>query len=359
MFDFNSKGNSLLKDQLAESGLEMNIVITGSLALAGLSAGASIGQGIMGAVGASKKNAAARKSYQMQQIAALESATAQNEYNLQAFKTETENYLNNRKYEWETAVKNWQYQQEAQDFQYLQTVKQFGKSVENTQDQLTYNNLAAMQASEAEQASLNEIMNETAFNMQGALVEQLQAEGRAAMGQAGNSRNKAMQSTIAQVGRNAAIMDASLSSSVEQMRRNMRDISMRKYGADMQAKAAMMIEPEALPDIPKPTQPPMRIFMQPQQVMPQAVQKPQMQSVMAPLLGGFASAAGTLSKAQFAPKYDSQLKIPSTNYDISNVKFNPAASFVPSGSFNPPAFSTTFSGMNFGAPTGMSGFSLF
>jgi hypothetical protein len=247
--------------------------------------------------------------------AAKAAADAQNEYNKQAFEVEKQNYQNFRKYEWDTAVKSWQYNSEVQDFQYLQTVKQFGKSVENTQDQLTYNNIAAMQASEAEQASLQEIMNETAFTMQGALVEQLQAEGRAALGQAGNSRNKAIQSTIASIGRDAAVMDASLSSSVEQMRRNMRDISMRRYGADMQAKASMMIAPERLPDIPQPTQAPERIFIEPMKVMPGAVAQPVQQSTWAPLATSFASAAGQIGSAALMSQnttYNSRLNVPSS-----------------------------------------------
>ena len=266
-----------------------------ALGVAGLVTG--IAGGIFGSKQASDQNAQAQSNYEAQKRASEEAARLTNEYNARVFTADKENYRRQRDYEWTTAVKQWQYNSEVQDFQYLQTVKQFGKSVENTQDQLTYNNIAAMQASEAEQASLQEIMNETAFTMQGALVDQLQAEGRAALGQAGNSRNKAIQSTIASIGRDAAVMDASLSSSVEQMRRNMRDISMRRYGADMQAKASMMIAPESLPDIPQPTQAPERIFIEPMKVMPGAVAQPVQQSTWAPLASSFASAAGQIGSA--------------------------------------------------------------
>jgi hypothetical protein len=296
MFEFNPKGHSLLDEQLAESGLEMHIIIAPAVAAALIGGGTSILGGIMGSKSASDQNAQAQSNYQAQLKAAQDAADAQNEYNKQAFDVEKQNYQNFRKYEWNTAVKSWQYNQEIQDFQHLQTVKQYGKSVENTQDQLTYNNIAAMQASEAEQAALNEIMNETAFTMQGSLVEQLQSEGRASLLQAGGSRKKALQSTIASVGRDAAIMDASLSSSVEQMRRNMRDISMRKYGADMQAKASMMIQPEMLPDIPTPVQAPERIFIEPMKVMPGMVSQPVQQSTWAPMVAGFTSAAGQIGQ---------------------------------------------------------------
>jgi len=305
--------DNLLKEQLAQSGLEMSIVIAPAVAAALIGGGTSILGGIMGSKSASDQNQQAQSNYEAQQRAAQAAADAQNEYNRRAFEVEKQNYYNFRKYEWDTAVKSWQYNSELQDFQYLQTVKQYGKSVENTKDQLTYNNIAAMQASEAEQASLQEIMNETAFTMQGALVEQLQAEGRAALGQAGNSRNKAIQSTIASIGRDAAIMDASLSSSVEQMRRNMRDITMRQYGADMQAKASMMIAPERLPDIPQPTQAPERIFIEPMKVMPGAVAQPVQQSTWAPLATSFLSAAGQIGGAAVMSQntgYRSPLNVP-------------------------------------------------
>jgi len=303
--------DNLLKEQLAQSGLVMSLEPVTTAALIG--AGTSLISGLFGSKSASDQNAQAQANYDQQLKAAQAAADAQNEYNQRAFEVEKQNYENFRRYEWETAVKNWQYNSEVQDFQYLQTVKQFGKSVENTQDQLTYNNIAAMQASEAEQASLQEIMNETAFTMQGALVEQLQAEGRAALGQAGNSRNKAIQSTIASIGRDAAIMDASLSSSVEQMRRNMRDITMRQYGADMQAKASMMIAPERLPDIPQPTQAPERIFIEPMKVMPGAVAQPVQQSTWAPLATSFLSAAGQIGGAAVMSQntgYRSPLNVP-------------------------------------------------
>ena len=305
--------DNLLKEQLAQSGLVMSLEPVTTAALIG--AGTSLISGLFGSKSASDQNAQAQANYDQQLKAAQAAADAQNEYNQRAFEVEKQNYQNFRKYEWDTAVKSWQYNQEVQDFQYLQTVKQFGKSVENTQDQLTYNNLAAMQASEAEQASLQEIMNESAFTAQGALVQQLQLEGRAALGQAGGSRNKAMQATIASIGRDAAILDASLSSSVTQMQRNMRDIGMRRYGADMQAKASMMIQPEMLPDIPMPTQAPERIFIEPMKVMPGAVAQPVQQSTWAPLASSLASAAGQIGSAAVMSQntnYRSPLNVPSS-----------------------------------------------
>jgi len=268
---------------------------------AALGAVTSLAGGIFGASQADKQNREAQRNYEKQQEAAEEAADLQNEYNKEVFEADKKNYANNRKYELETATRQWKYNQSIQDFQYLQTVKQYGKSVENTRDQLSYNSLAAQQAYESEQTALNEIYTEDAFNRQDLLVNQLQSQGQAQTGQAGRSRTKALQSSLAEIGRNAAVMNASLTSSVKQTDRNLRDISMRRYGADMQARAAMMLRPENLPDLLQPTQAPERIFVEPMEVLPQAISAPRQQSVFAPLVSGLSSAIPGLASA-FGPK---------------------------------------------------------
>lgn len=292
--------DSLLKDQLAESGLEMSIVITPALALGGISAISSIFGGVSASKQAADQNAQAQRAYEEQKRLAQEAADKTNEYNKRVFEVDKQNYYNTRAYEWETAVRSWQYNQSIQDYNYLQAVKQYGKSVENTRDQLTYNSIAAMQAYESEQAALNEILTEDRFSRQDMLVQQLQAQGKAALGQAGRSRAKTLQASIADMGRNAAVMDASLSSSFEQTQRNMFDISMRRYGTDLATKASMMIKPESVPELLKPTQAPERVFIEPMQVLPQALQAPIQQSTFAPLISGIAGAASSLASLDWA-----------------------------------------------------------
>jgi hypothetical protein len=289
--------DNLLKEQLAESGLEMQIIpaiIGGIGALTGIIGGISQSQQ------AASQNNKAQSDYEEQKRLAQEAADKTNEYSRRVFEVDKQNYANTRAYEWETALRSWQYNQSIQDFNYLQAVKQYGKSVENTRDQITYNSLAAMQAYESEQIALNEIMTEDRFNRQDMLVAQLQSEGKAAMGQAGRSRSKTLQASIADIGRNAAVMDASLRSSVEQSQRNMFDVSMRRYGADMQAKASMMIRPEAAPELMQPTQSPERIWIEPMEVLPQAIQAPAKQSTFAPLISGLGSAAGSLAQVNWS-----------------------------------------------------------
>jgi hypothetical protein len=262
-----------------------------ALIFAGVGAAASLASGISGAAAASSQNAQAQANYEQQKKAAEEQARLTNEYNARVFEADKENYRRTREYEWNTAIKQWQYNSEVQDYQYLQTARQYLSSVENTQQQLTYNSIAARQAQEQEQASLAEILNSDAFQREGMLIEQLQNEGRAALLQAGKSRTKAIQSTVAEQGRNAAILTASLVSAGMQSQRNMRDIELGRYADDLKARNAMMIEPERLPDIPEPIKPPERIFVEPMKATSSFIPAPIRQSTFAPLISGISGAA--------------------------------------------------------------------
>jgi len=300
MFELNKNFN-LLEEQLAESGLEMSIEpVTATLIGAGLSAGSSILGGIFGSSQADKANKDAKKAQKKQEKAAKKAADNANKYNARAFEIEKANYFNNRRFQREIELDSWRYQQEIQDIQYQQVVKQYAKSVENTENQLVFNSLAAIDAYKAEQSALNDIFTESAFERQGSLVDRLQQEGTAALGQAGNSRNKALQSVIAGVGRNSAINDASLVSSVEQSQRNMRQIALQKYGADLAARAEMMIRPEAIPDIPQPKQAPERIFIEPMEVTPTYIPPAVQQSTVAPIVSGVTGAVGAFSNINWA-----------------------------------------------------------
>jgi hypothetical protein len=293
MFEFNQKNNSLLDDQLAESGLEMNL---GPAAIGAIVGGAaSLFGGISGSQQAAEQNSRAQANYEAQKRAAEKQAQQTNEYNARVFEADKENYRRQREYEWQTAIKQWQYNSEVQDYSYLQTARQYLSSVENTQQQLTYNSVAAMEAQEQEQASLSEILNSAAFQQEGMLIESLQNEGRAALLQAGGSRAKALQSTVAEQGRNAAILSASLISAGMQSQRNMRDIEMGRYADDLKARNAMMIEPERLPDIPQPIKPPERVFVEPMKATAGFIPAPMQQSTFAPIMQGIASAGSMIA----------------------------------------------------------------
>jgi len=256
MFDL--KGSHLLDEQLAVSGLEMNIT------WAGVGAIASIGSGIAGMFGASSSNAAARKAERQQRKFNKKVAKKTNKYNDKLDKADKANYHAMRDYSYETSIKNWNRGKELQNFAFLQEAKKYEKSLQITSGQIALNQEAAQQGIMGEQASIEDMFiqqqfqgetslgalkdayTEQAFNIreentkllgikskqnlgnasitnqidslmtagslqkQASLVEGLLAEGKASLSQAGKSRIKGKQSTAAALQRGLVGLEAEL-----------------------------------------------------------------------------------------------------------------------------------------------------
>jgi hypothetical protein len=286
---FNPK-ESLLDQQLIVSGLEMNIN-----PFPIISAGVSIAGGIFGASQASKQNSRNRRAAKKQRKLAKKQAKITNKYNKASFEAEKKDYYAAREFQYDMAVKQFQYDTAVQDFRYLQDVKAYGKSVENYGQQLVYNNIAYQSAKDSQMAAYNETLDAAAYEKQDMLVSQLQSAGNASMLQAGASRGKAMQAVAAQQGRDLAVLRASLVSSEKELQRSMMDVALEKYGADMQAKANLMIRPEELPALVKPEMGPERTFIKPAEVLPGAVPPAIRQSTIMPIIGAVSNAASALA----------------------------------------------------------------
>lgn len=288
MFELNKNFN-LLEEQLAESGLEMQWVA------AAVGAVASIAGGIMGASSASKANSDAKKAQREQQEHLDKIADATNKYNKKKFEVDKENYRKQANYNFETALTNWKYQTQIRALQEKTDAQKYMMNVQNSENQLTFNRIAEEQGLSREQLSVEDARTEYAFQRQDLLVAQLEAAGKASLGQAGRSRAKSIQSDIAQIGRDIAVLDASLTGEIKQSNLNMFDIRLGKYAADARVEAARMIRPERLPDIPAPVKPPEPTWLAPMKVLPGMAGPAPQQSVAAPLISGIASAAGNLA----------------------------------------------------------------
>ena len=149
---FNPKVNNLLDEQLAVSGLEMNIAGV----LAGVSAVASIAGGIMGSSEASKQNSAAKKAEKEQRKFNEKVARLTNEHYDKLDAADIANEKAMREYGFETSMKNWQRGAEIQDFQYLQTLKEYQKSTTLGNEELGLNAQGEAQAIASQQAAINE-----------------------------------------------------------------------------------------------------------------------------------------------------------------------------------------------------------
>jgi len=204
--------------------------------------------------------------------------------------------------------------------------QKFLMNVENSQKQLTFNRVGENQAKSREQLALNDALAEDSFERQDLLVAQLQAQGQARLGQAGGSMAKRMQSTDAQIGRDLAVLDASITGQINASNLRMFDITLGRYAADARVDAARMLMPERMPDIPAPTRPPEPTWLEPMQVLPGMAAPAAQQSVAMPLIQGFGSAASSLASLDWSsPNKGGSFTPSSGGYNTSGVTFNPQA----------------------------------
>jgi len=225
---------------------------------------AALASGIMGASQASKNNATAKSNQKKQEKFNKEVSKKTNEYNDKLDAADKANYEAMREYSHETSIQNWQRSSEIQDYQYLNSLKEYEKNVGISADQLNLNQLSADQAVQSEDAAvqdmfiqqqferesslaalksvyaegslglkesasklfgiqsnqrlgtaainnqIDQLMQEGSFAKTDAMVKGLIASGRAAVGQAGKSRAKSQQSASAELHRGLMQLESEL-----------------------------------------------------------------------------------------------------------------------------------------------------
>lgn len=320
MFEFNPKGHSLLDDQLAESGLEMSVIDPVSATFAGIGALTGIIGGISGSQEAAAQNARAEEYARKQQELLNKQAELQNKYNQEKFEADVENWNKLADYNFETAIQKWQYDNTIRSMQFQADAQKYLMNVQNSNQQLTFNDIAAQQAQNKEQLALNDALSEYRVDAQDQLVAQLQAQGKARLGQAGKSLTKRVQSTEAQFGRDLAVMAASLTGEITASNLRMFDISFGKYSADARVEAARMLRPSRMPDTPAPTKPPEPTWVEPMKILPGMAAMPAQQSTFAPIISGISSAATSLASIDWSSPDKGLPPPPSGNPQSAAIK---------------------------------------
>ena len=240
---------------------------------------AAIATGALGVLGGMAEDSAANQA-----------AAAQNKYNNQVWKYQNKeaqrdykharkgvkiakrNEKSERKWRNQTAKNDWNHGMAIRDYEYNMQMRAYNKSENTFKEQLNFNNMAASVAMESENRWLDERFTEAAFQNQDIIVQQLQQEGEAQLLQSGNSAGKAVQSVMAQAGRNQAVLAESILSAKKQSAVNKKKIKLDKYGADIQAEASRMLKPEIMPALPKPIPLPKTKFQNPRR--PRTTPKP-------------------------------------------------------------------------------------
>ena len=255
-----------------------------------------LAQGVFGGISASKANADAAAYQKKMERRMKKQAKITNEYNKQQFEAQKENYYKQAQYNFDTAIKSWEYQTAVRALEEKVDAQKYMMNLENSQKQLTFNEISAQQAQNSEQLAINDALSEYRFQGQDQLINQLQAEGQAQLGQAGKTFGKRLGSEQAKIGQALAVMSASLTGEIQASNLRMFDISLGKYAADARVEAARMLRPEKLPDIPAPTMPPEPVWVAPAKVLPGMAAPAATQSVWAPIIGGIAGAATAAAK---------------------------------------------------------------
>ena len=144
--------------------------------------------------------------------------------------------------------------------------QQFIRSDDIFKKQLTLNALSAQTGEDAEARKLQEIRAEAAFNKQEAALEQLRAQDELrARGVSGRSAAKAGQATLADFGRQMAMINESVDSAGRNARAVLKEIANDKASANLAAYAQKMLDPGILPSPIVPFQTPTATFLYPRE----------------------------------------------------------------------------------------------
>ena len=124
----------------------------------------------------------------------------------------------------------------------------FERSQDIYYDTTDLNSASAKGAMDSRIIQLEESKDEQAFDKNESYIEMLQAEGRLrAKGSSGRSASKAVQSTMADYGRQMEMLNASGDSMGRNTRAVLEDIIRDKTSADLTAYASKMLDPGTLP----------------------------------------------------------------------------------------------------------------
>jgi hypothetical protein len=236
-----------------------------------ISLGLGLGGAVLGGIGgqsqADAQNEAIERQYDYDMTSwryGKKTTKADYKHNVKQWRTNKLNDKRVRKWQDATNLQDWEYNLKIQKQEYDFQRKQYNKSNEIADQQLTFNAMAQKVANEAEYRKLEDSTKEIAFQNQDIIIKAVQAEGAAAVkGQQGRSADKAGQAELASLGRNQAILAESLLSARADTEAAMKKVATDKFGADLAANAARMLEPERLPKPPKPLRTPRTKFLKP------------------------------------------------------------------------------------------------
>jgi len=228
-------------------------------ALIGAGVGASVGGSIYGgqmAAGAASEQAELQNQYAERQYQYNLDMWGMKKRQLQAQRDETiqrilvsaSNENKSRIYKDAAAADKYQYDLLIRNNQQLGNELAFKRSEDIYTQTIDMNDISAKAAMDSEISQLQEIEDEQRFQKIDSYIEHIQNEGKLrAMGASGRSITKAAQSSLADHGRQMAMLNATLDSASTDTKYALEEIIRDKTSADLTAYAAKMLEPGEIP----------------------------------------------------------------------------------------------------------------
>jgi len=263
---------AMMQEHLATAGMESqfwNIVIPAAIGIGG-----SI-------IGGNKQASAAREEAENRN----EATERQYQYDTELWEMTKERIIDDRDFAAdEIAVKARNEQKIAQykdatalaDYGYRLQIRQREQDSLNQQYirssdiygmQSTLNSDTARDARENELRKLQEIHTESAFQLQEKRVEQMQTEGKLrARGATGRTAGKLVQSSVADLGRQMAMLNESMEAAGRNTKAVLKEIQRDKTSADLTAYANRMLAPGVLPEVVAPFQTPLAEYLMPREL---------------------------------------------------------------------------------------------
>tara|TARA_R100001082_G_C4365302_1_gene161598 strand:+ start:504 stop:1403 length:900 start_codon:yes stop_codon:yes gene_type:complete len=246
----------------------------------GLIVGTAVNLGLS-LFGGSRQAAAAREQAELQN----EASRRKWGYDVDLWEMEKQRLLSNRQQavdevelkaanefrtaQWQDAVNLQQYNNDMmiRNREQASLNQQFYRSDNIYDKQITLNAASANTAAGNELRKLEEIKAEAAFDKQEQTIERLKDEGKLrARGMSGRSAAKLGQATLADYGRQIAMLDESLSSAGRNARAVFEEIAQDKASADLAAYAQKMLDPGVLPEPIVPFTTPMAEWIYPREI---------------------------------------------------------------------------------------------
>jgi hypothetical protein len=197
-------------------------------------------------------------------------------------------------YQYQVANQQYAYQNQLLDQDYQIQMEAYAANQKTYRDQLDLNQKAANRAYQAEQLKLASERKQAAVNAQELFVQKMQAQGQIlATGRAGQGIGLLVSDAERVYGRDLAMLGTNLGYATDETMMGLESIFMDQQSADLRAASARMLEPSKPIKGPAPVKMPMSVYAPvPKPVMPLAPTAPTKPSAIGagPLVAGIGGA---------------------------------------------------------------------